>query len=65
MTQQILRQDREGWAYGITECGELFVGSLSDFAGKNTWFMKDTPENRKMAKSFWKSGSFAREIKKR
>lgn len=65
MTQQILRQDREGWAYGITECGELFVGSLSDFAGKNTWFMKDTPENRKMAESFWKSGSFAREIKKR
>ena len=65
MAQQILRQDREGWAYGITVCGELFVGNLSDFAGKNTWFLKDTPENRKIAESYWKTNSFAREIKRR
>ena len=63
--EQIIRQDREGWTYGVTKCGELFVGSVYDFAGKNTWYMKDTPENRKRAEAYWKSGSFAKEIKRR
>lgn len=63
--KEIIRQDAEGWAYGVTICGDLFVGNLSDFAGKNTWYMKDTPDNRKTAEAYWKANSFSREIKRR
>ena len=63
INRQIWRQDKEGWSYGITECGDIFVGSIHDFAGKETWYMKDTPENRAMAESYWEANSFAREIK--
>ena len=63
MTQVIFRQDREGWAYGKTETGELFVGNINDFAGKNTWFMKDTTDNRAFAERHWKVNSFSRELK--
>ena len=62
MKNTIFRKDVEGWAYGVTECGDLFVGYEGDWSEQTT-YMKDTPENRVTAENYWKSMSFAAEVK--
>ena len=58
----ILRKDREGWSFGITECGDLFVGWENDYSEQTTYW-KDTPDNRKIAEDYWKTTTFAKEVK--
>lgn len=58
----IFRIDYEGFAYGRTRCGDLFVGSLDDRTGRNTEFWKDNNFNREAAGAYWRAMSFSREV---
>lgn len=63
MANKIYRQDAEGWAYGITAAGDLFVGNINDRAGRSTMYYTDTTVNRERAERYWEANSFAKEIK--
>lgn len=56
---EIFRVDREGWAFGVTVTGELFVGSCFG----DMKYAKDTPENKEKMEAYWKTNSFAKELK--
>lgn len=65
MIVTIYRKDREGWAFGKTECGDLFVGTVEGFGAlADAEFAKDTPDNRERLERNWETFSFAREVKK-
>ena len=59
--EEIFAEDKEGWAWGRTEAGDLWVGSKNEPLAKK--YYKDTPENRKFVEDYWKSQSFAPEVK--
>ena len=61
LTQDIFREDKEGWMFGKDSAGSIWIGT------KESVFMyeKDTPENRQKLNDLWKANSFAREIKRR
>lgn len=62
-TEEIFRQDREGWTFGKDSTGTLWVGNPRE----NNIFqvMSDNPENRQKLNSIWEANSFSREIRRR
>ena len=62
-TQEIFRQDREGWTFGKDSAGTIWIGTPRE----NNIFqsMPDTPENRQRLNRMWEANSFSKEIKRR
>lgn len=65
MIKKIFRQDREGWACGLTICNEIFVGTITSGGslGHIDMILPATWENRFKAEEYWMANSFAKEIK--
>lgn len=59
--KEIFRMDAEGWACGISVCGELFVGSI--YCLWQAFWTYDSPTNRKFVEGLWADESFAKEVK--
>lgn len=61
--KEVWRADKEGYAVGLTKAGDIFVGKPMEGWGSVNYF-QNTPENRKMAESWFESGMMAKEISK-
>lgn len=61
LKNEIFRENREGFTFGKTSLGDLFLG----YGPNDSQFAKDTPENRARLNSLWETYSFSREIKRR
>ena len=57
----VWRIDREGFAVGQMEAGDIFVGH----GGMDNTYYKNTPENKQKAEMYWQASTFSREIKRK
>lgn len=58
--KEIFRMDTEGWACGLSVCGELFVGSI--YCLYRAFWTYDSQTNRKFVEDMWADESFAKEV---
>lgn len=52
--EEIFGQGKDGWSWGRTEQGDLFVGT-----DRARDYYADTPENRAFVEDYWKANNFA------
>lgn len=59
--KEIFHLDRDGWACGVSVCGDLFVGSI--YCLWKAFWTYDSPANRDFIKRLWADESFAKEVR--
>ena len=58
--KEIFHLDAEGWACGMSVCGDLFVGSI--YCLWKAFWTYDSDGNRKFVEDLWADESFAEEV---
>ena len=61
--KEIFHMDEEGFACGLTVCGDLFVGSVHALYARQTFWTHDSPANREFVEVLWGMDSMAKEVK--